>query len=78
MRNTHNHDEYNKYKSTTDGSNNDSGSGGGFGGPGCGGWIVIGIVVFFLISFISNGASGEAIETLLALGLIAYWLFKSL
>ena len=40
---------------------------------GCGsGGIIIAIVVFLLISFLANGASVEAIETLLGLGFIAF------
>ena len=76
MRNIHDPNEYHKYKSTNGGSNNRGGLGKGFG---CGGWIVIAIVVFFLISFIADGASWEAIESLLAFGFIAFllvrWLF---
>ena len=72
--------DYHSYKSTSGGSNNGGGSGGGPQGPGCGGWIVIVIVVFMLISFISDGASWEAVETLLAFGFIAFllarWLFN--
>ena len=72
--------DYHSYKSTSGGSNDGGGSGGGPKGPGCGGWIVIVIVVFMLISFISDGASAEAIEGLLAFGFIAFllarWLFS--
>ena len=72
--------DYHSYKSTSGGSNNSGGSGGGSRGPGCGGWIVIGIVVFMLISFIADGTSWEAIEGLLTFGLIAFllarWLFS--
>ena len=61
--------DYHRYKNTGGGgSNNGGGSGGG-------GWIIA-IVVFFLISFIFGGASWAAIETLLALGFIAYLVFK--
>lgn len=69
MRDIHDHNEYHKYKSTTNGS----GVGFRISGPG---WIIIIIVVIFLISFISDGASWEAIETLLALGFILYLFFK--
>lgn len=55
--------DYHNYKNSGGGSNNG-------GGSGCGGWI-IGIIIFFLISFIFDGASWAAIETLLALGFIA-------
>ena len=77
MRNIHDHNEYHKYVSTTEDNENSktstrsSGSGISISTP-C--WIVIGIVVLFLISFISDGASFEAIEGLLAFGLIAYCL----
>ena len=37
--------DYHSYKITSGGSNNGGGSGGGPKGPGCGGWIVIVIVV---------------------------------
>jgi len=68
MINPNSPNEYHKYKST-------SGSGSGH-GPSGAGWIVIAIVGFFFISFLFSGAGWEAIETLLALGLIAYMLFK--
>ena len=60
--------DYHNYKNSGGGSNNG-------GGSGCGGWI-IGIIIFFLICFIFDGASWAAIETLLALGFIAYLMFK--
>ncbi len=67
--------DYHAFKNTSGGSGGSGGS-----GIGCAGWIVIGIVVFMLISFIADGASWEAIETLLAFGLIAFllarWLFS--
>ena len=61
--------DYHAFKSTSGGS----GGGGGFG---CG-WIVIVVVAFYFVSFIFTGASWAAIETLLALGLIAFLLAKS-
>ena len=61
--------DYHAFKSTSGGS----GGGGGFG---CG-WIVIVVVAFFFVSFVFNGAGWAAIETLLALGLIAFLLAKS-
>ncbi len=71
--------DYHKYKSTSGGSDN-NGGGSGRGSPGFGGWIVIIIVVIMLISFIADGASAEAIESLLAFGFIAFllarWLFS--
>lgn len=66
MRNIHDSGEYNKYKNTS----------GEHGGSGCGGWIVIVVVVAMLISFIADGASWNAIDTLLGLGLILYWFIK--
>ncbi|MBQ2891844.1 MAG: hypothetical protein IJE45_03015 [Bacilli bacterium] len=76
MRNIHNPNEYHKYKSTTGGNGNSSGGGSG-GGPSVGGWIVITIVIIMLISFIADGASWDAIDTLLGLGLLAYLFFNS-
>ena len=78
MRNIHDPNEFHKFKSTTGGSNNGGGSGGK--GPSGAGWVVIVIVGYFFLHFLFSGASWEAIETLLALGIIAYllfnWLFK--
>ena len=69
--------DFHAYKSTNGSSSRTGGSGGGIG---CAAWIVIGIVVFMFISFLADGASWEAIETLLAFGLIAFllarWLFR--
>ena len=70
--------DFHAYKSTSGGTGGTGGSGGGR--IGCAAWIVIGIVVFMLISFLADGASWETIETLLAFGLIAFllarWLFS--
>ena len=70
--------DYHAYKSTSGGTGCQGGSGGS--GIGCAAWIVIGIVAFMLISFVADGASWEAVETLLAFGLIAFllarWLFR--
>ena len=63
--------DYHAFNSTSGGSN-DSGGGSGGGGFGCATWIVIGIVAFFLISFIANGANWDAIDTLLGFGLIIF------
>ena len=71
MKNIHDPDEYDKYKSTNGGFNN-----GGSGGRGFFGWIIAGVVGLFLISFISDGAGFEAIESLLAFGFTAYLLAK--
>ena len=74
MRNIHNHNEYHKFKSTT----NENGSGRGSGnGPSGAGWVVIIIVGCFFIHFLFSGASWDAIDTLLGLGLIAYLFFNS-
>ena len=60
--------DYHAFKSTSGGSGGSSGGGKGFG---CG-WIVIVIVVLMLVFFIADGASWDAIDTLLGLGLLAY------
>lgn len=65
-------DDFHAFKSTSDGS---GGSGGG--GLGCG-WVVIAIVVYMLIFFIADGASWDAIDTLLGLGFLAFLFAKSL
>ena len=66
--------DYHAFKSTSGGSGGSSGGGGGK-GFGCG-WIVIVIVVILLISFIADGASWDAIDTLLRLGLLAFLFFR--
>ena len=65
--------DFHAFKNTSGGSSG-NGKGGGFG---CG-WVVIVIVVFMLISFIADGASWEAIDTLLGLGLLAFLFAQSL
>lgn len=76
MRNIHDPKEYHKYKSVT--GSNDSGNipnkGTSDHKPTGLGWVVIVIVIFFLISFISSGADGESISTLLGFGFLAYLL----
>ena len=71
--------DYHAFKSTSGGG--DGGSGGGGkgkgGGFGCG-WVVIVIVGIMLISFIADGASWDAIDTLLALGFLAFLFAKGL
>lgn len=62
-------DDFHAFKSTSGGS-----GGGGFG---CG-WVVIVIVVFMLIFFIADGASWDAIDTLLGLGFLAFLFARSL
>lgn len=66
--------DFHAFKSTGGGSRGNGGTGGGFG---CG-WVVIIIVVAMLIFFIADGASWEAIDTLLGLGLIAFLFARSL
>ena len=69
--------DFHAYKSTSGGSGGTGSSGGGIG---CAAWLVIAMVVFMLIFFIADGASWEAVECLLAFGLIAFliarWLFR--
>jgi len=62
--------DYHAYKSTSGGSGG-GGGGGGHRGMGCG-WIVIVIVVLMLLFFVSKGASWGSIDTLLALGFLAF------
>jgi len=69
--------DYHAYKSTSGGTGGGGGKGKGGGGFGCG-WVVIVIVVIMLISFIADGASWEAIDTLLALGFLAFLFARSL
>ena len=66
------------YKSTgSKNGSNGTGKGGGFGFVG---WAIIVIVALLLICFLANGASWDAIDTLLGLGLLAFlffiWLFR--
>lgn len=68
-------EDYHAFKSTSGGSDGGGGSGGG--GFGCG-WVVIVIVVFMLIFFIADGASWDAIDTLLGLGFLAFLFARSL
>ena len=82
MRNIHDPKEYHKYKSVT--GNNDSdnifNNGTSDYKPTGLGWVVIVIVIYFLISFISSGADGELISTLLGFGFLSYlfaqWISK--
>ncbi len=64
--------DYHAFNSTSGGSGSSGGSGGGGGGFGCATWVVIGIIAFFLISFIADGASWDTIDTLLGFGLIIF------
>lgn len=54
----------------TGGSNKNGGA-----GFGCG-WVVIVLVVIMLIFFIADGASWDAIDSLLGLGLLAFLFFR--
>ena len=65
--------DYHAFKNTSGGGSS-GGKGSGFG---CG-WIVIVIVAYMLISFIADGASWGAIDTLLGLGLLAFLFVRSL
>ena len=65
--------DYHAYQSTSDGS----GGGSGGGDFGCG-WVVIVIVALMLIFFLIDGASWEAIDTLLGLGFLAFLFARSL
>lgn len=64
--------DYHAFKSTSGGS---GGKGGG-GGIGCAAWIVIGIVIILFISLIADGADWDAIDCLLGLGLLAFFVRK--
>lgn len=68
-------DDFHAFKSTSGGS--DGSSGGGGKGFGCG-WVVIVIVVLLLLFFIADGASWDAIDTLLGLGFLAFLFARSL
>lgn len=68
--------DYHAFKNTSGGGDNNGGSSGGQ-GFGCG-WVVIVIVAFMLIFFIADGASWEAIDSLLGFGLIAFLFARSL
>jgi len=82
MRNIHDPKEYHKYKSVTGNNDSDNISNKGTSDhkPTGLGWVVIVIVIYFLISFISSGADGESISTLLGFGFLAYlfaqWISK--
>ena len=67
-------DDFHAFKSTSGGSGGGGSSSGGFG---CG-WVVIVIVVIMLIFFIADGASWDAIDTLLGLGFLAFLFARSL
>ena len=68
--------DFHAFKSTSRGSDNGGGNSGG-GGFGCG-WVVIVIVIVLLISFIADGASWDAIDSLLGFGFLAFLFARSL
>ncbi len=74
-------DDFHAFKSTSGGADDGSGGGSGGGGGkwdfGCG-WVVIVVVAYMLIHFIFSGASAKAIDTLLALGFLAFLFAKNL
>lgn len=67
-------DDFHAFKRTSGGSGGGGSSSGGFG---CG-WVVIATVVIMLIFFIADGASWDAIDTLLGLGFLAFLFARSL
>ena len=73
-------DHFMDNKVMSDTSNNDKSqcpSNGNRAGKGFGlGWVVIVLVVIMLIFFIADGASWDAIDTLLGLGLLAFLFFR--
>lgn len=72
MRNIHDPNEYHKYKNTSSGNN----SGGNYQGPNGACKIVIIVFILSFIYFLIEGASSDAIETLIAFGIIAYLFVK--
>ena len=71
--------DYHAFKSTSGDDNSNKGYGGAGGGGGFGlGWVVIVIVAILLVSFIADGASLEAIDSLLGLGFLAFLFARSL
>ena len=59
---------YHAFESTTGGNSGGGGNGGGFG---CG-WIVIVMVAIMLVFFVFDGASIDAIDSLLGIGFLAF------
>ena len=68
-------DDFHAYKSTTGKSRGSGNSTGGSRGFGCG-WVVIVAVILMLIFFIADGASWDAIDSLLGFGLLAFLFFR--
>lgn len=75
MKNINNLNEYHKYISTTGGFDNKVASNNGS-HPSSLGWIVIVLIVIMLVFFIANGASLDAIDTLLGLGFLSFLFFN--
>lgn len=68
--------DFHAFQSTSSESNGNGGGGGGGGGNfGCG-WVVIIVVIFMLIFFIADGASWDAIDSLLGMGFLAFLFFR--
>lgn len=68
--------DFHAFKSTQGEDASGSGAGGG-NGSGCG-WVVAVVVVVVLVFFIASGSSWDAIDRLLGLGLIAFFVAKAL
>lgn len=68
-------DDFHAYQSTSGESEDNRSSGGGGRGFGCG-WVVIVAVIFMLIFFIADGASWDAIDSLLGMGFLAFLFFR--
>ncbi|MBE6886169.1 MAG: hypothetical protein IJY82_05085 [Oscillospiraceae bacterium] len=67
-------DDFHAFQSTSGNSGSGGGSGKGFG---CG-WVVIVVVVVMILFFVVQGTSWAALETLLALGIIAFFFARLL
>jgi len=67
-------DDYHAFNSTK-GDGGSSKGGGGINGPG---WFVMVVVLLMLISFLANGASWDAIDSLLGIGFLVFLFAKSL
>ena len=72
MKNIPDHDDYHRYKSTTKDNDKNSIS------PVISGKGVIFFIIIIIIAFISFGASPKLILVLLGVGLIIYWIIKSI
>lgn len=70
--------DFHAFNSTSGASSGGNGEKKGSGGFGCGGWAVIIATALLLILFISNGASFDAVDTLLGLGLIAFFVARAI